>query len=139
MQWPERGKAGRIGPAQWKSVEKAYVGCRGQGRGSSWPQRLWYSLVRAQPVLQRIISSKLKYRLSSVTRSSLCSKSHYGTSIVVRGIVHAFAEPLIASRGTGDAWEPVCNPQKHAETWRADESARAGGYTAGPAFLLKPL
>src|SRR5882757_9992896 len=54
MQWPERGKAGRIGPAQRKSVEGMYVGCRGQGRGSSWAQELWYSQVRVQPVLQRI-------------------------------------------------------------------------------------
>jgi len=57
MQWPERGKAGRIGPAQRKSVEGMYVGCRGQGRGSSWAQELWYSQVRVQPVLQRITGS----------------------------------------------------------------------------------
>src|SRR6267154_6123468 len=119
MQWPKRGKAGQIGPAQRKSVEGMYVGCRGQGRGSSWAQELWYSQVRVQPVLQRIISSQLKSRLSSVTRSSLCSKSHYKTSIVVRGIVHAFAELLNASRGTGDAWKLVCSPQKRAQTWRA--------------------
>ena len=54
MQWPERGKAGRIGPAQRKSVEGMYVGCRGQGRGSSWAQELWYSQVRVQLVLQHI-------------------------------------------------------------------------------------
>ena len=59
MQWPERGKAGRIGPAQRKSVEGMYVGCRGQGRGSSWAQELWYSLVRVQPVLQCITGQGL--------------------------------------------------------------------------------
>ena len=97
------------------------------------------ALLRVQPVLQRIISSQLKSRLSSVIRSSLCSKSRYGTSIVVGGIVHAFAELLNASRGTGNAWDLVSSPPKHAQTWRAGERARAGGYAVGPAFLLKPL
>lgn len=97
------------------------------------------ALLRVQPVLQRIISSQLKSRLSSVIRSSLCSKSRYGTSVVVGGIVHAFAEPLNALRGTGDALDLVCDPLKHAQTWRAGECARAGGYTAWPSFLLKPL
>jgi len=44
------------GPDRAGAVEKRrgmYVGL-GTGRGSSWAQELWYSLVRVQLVLQRI-------------------------------------------------------------------------------------
>jgi len=66
MQWPEHGKVGQIGLVQRKSVDKMYVGCRGQGRGSRWAQELWYSLVHVQPVLQCICDEDMPMTLFPV-------------------------------------------------------------------------
>jgi len=63
---PEHGKLGQIGLAQRKSIDKMYVGVGGQGRGYSWPQRLWYSLVCIQLVLQHI------NRSISIGRVDMC-------------------------------------------------------------------
>ena len=54
MQWLEHGKAGRIGPAQWESIDGMYEGVGDRGEAPDSLRSFWYSLVCTQPVLQRI-------------------------------------------------------------------------------------